>query len=79
MFTQKVLAEGAVKIGKTGAKLHRAKRIEYTYEAGTSHPMAGKSTVETVILCACGCKGARGARYVQFYANTLPTCGDVRS
>lgn len=75
MFTSKVLEVGAVKIGITGTTLHRAKRIERIYDAGTQHPMAGKSYIETVILCKCGCKGSKNSNRIQFFANVAATCG----
>jgi hypothetical protein len=77
MFTSKIISEGSVKIGRTGTKRHAAKKILRVYEIGTSHPMAGKSTTDTVVTCSCGCKGRNGGKIVMsYFEGVAGNCGD---
>lgn len=62
------IGTGGAKIGRTGAKLHRASLMRTTFEDG-----AFKDS--WVVVCRCGCQGLKSARgKIEFFADTPATC-----
>ena len=60
------ISEGAVRIGRTGAKLHPAREMRSTEDGGQVRQWVA-------VICTCGVKG-KLARHV-YFAGAKPTCG----